>query len=89
MAESLPLLSFPQMDTCWITAELAEIAFIQIYLYEDYSKLPSTPTAKTFFAQIIDFDPFTEIYLCKCKQDPTEINRLIRERLTENCKKIK
>jgi hypothetical protein len=59
------------------------------YSYEEYSKLEHTPTAKMLFNQIIDFDPITEMYSCKCSRDTLEINRKIREGLNDYCKKIK
>jgi hypothetical protein len=59
------------------------------YSYSEYSQLPATPTAETLFSQIIDNDPFIEIYFCKCSRDTVGLNRMIREGLTENCKKIK
>jgi hypothetical protein len=59
------------------------------YTYSTYSQLQTTPNAETFYSQIIDFDPFTEMYSCKCNRDTAEINRLIRKGLTVNCKKIK
>jgi hypothetical protein len=63
-------------------------AFLK-YTYEDYSQFISTPTADNLFLQIIDSDPFTEIHFCKCTRDTVELNRIIREGLSTNCKKIK
>jgi len=63
-------------------------AFLK-YTYEDYSKFPSTPTVSVLFSQIIDIDPFTEIYSCKCSRDTAVINKIIREGLSKSCKKLK
>jgi hypothetical protein len=59
------------------------------YTYSEFSQLASTPMAETLFLQIIDFDPLMEIYSCKCNRYTAVINRLIREGLNENCKKLK
>ena len=58
------------------------------YSYEKYSKLSSTPTAETMFSQIIDFEPFLEMYSCNCQRDTAKLNRMIREGLEGKCKKI-
>jgi hypothetical protein len=63
-------------------------AFVK-YTYREYSQLTSTPSAETLFSMVIDADPFTEIYSCQCTRDTFEIDRIIKEGLIRNCKKIK
>jgi hypothetical protein len=58
------------------------------YSYEEYSKLTDTPTAEALFSQIIDLEPFLEMYSCKCQRDTVELNRMIRRGLEGECKKI-
>jgi hypothetical protein len=63
-------------------------AFLKV-TYEEYSRLAATPTAESLINLILDNDPFTEIYSCKCSRDTVELNRMIAEGLTKICKKIK
>jgi hypothetical protein len=63
-------------------------AFLK-FTYEEYAKFPATPTVLSLFFQIIDKEPFTEMYSCKCDRDTATINNMIRTGLLKTCKKIK
>ncbi len=63
-------------------------AFIK-FTYEEFSQLSETPSPEILFDRIIENDPFKEMYEMTCDRDTSEINKLIRSGLKENCKKIK
>jgi hypothetical protein len=66
-----------------------DVAFLD-YTYEEYSNLPVTPAPEELFARIINKDPLTEMYRCKCKRDTSIINEIIDSgKLYEACKKLK
>ncbi len=61
------------------------------FTFEDYSKLEKVPTIKELMNNIIDFDPFTEMYNCGKRVDfgtTNELNNLIKNDL-KNSRKIK
>lgn len=59
------------------------------YTYNEYSKLAETPTVEILLKHILDKEPFTEMYSCKCSRDTAELNRLIKEYLAEAFIKLK
>lgn len=63
-------------------------AFLK-FTYEEYSQLKATPTPDMLLQNILETDPFKEIYKLSCERDTAEINKIIKSGLTENCKKIK
>jgi hypothetical protein len=58
-----------------------DVAFLS-YSYEEYSKLPETPSASVLMQHILDPDPLTEMYDCGLRgnfEDPvSELNSLIK-----------
>ncbi|HQN15688.1 MAG TPA: hypothetical protein PLC90_04960 [Bacteroidales bacterium] len=63
-------------------------AFLK-FTYEEYSQLEATPAPDVLFQNILETDPFKEIYKLSCERDTVEINKIIKSGLSENCKKIK
>jgi hypothetical protein len=59
------------------------------YTYEEYQKLGQTPTPEELMKHVIDSNPLTELYTCKCEKDTAFLNSLIRKGGLSNCKKIK
>jgi len=62
------------------------------YEYDGFSKLKSVPTEIEFLKNIIDDNPFLELYHCGCRNDykdeVTTMNQVIRKRLLRNCKSL-
>jgi hypothetical protein len=67
-------------------------AFIKL-TYEEYSRLPGTPSPDELFAMILDANPFREIYSMGNRhsfKDPVaEINRIIEEHGLKKYKRLK
>ena len=65
-----------------------------IYTYEEYSKLPATPSVNELFISIINNNPIVEMYDCgnrlRFSKIEAELNTIIdRGDLTKKCKKLK
>jgi hypothetical protein len=67
-------------------------AFIKL-TYDEYAKLPGTPTPDELFAMILDANPFHEIYNMgsrySYKDAVTEINRIIEQHELKKYKRLK
>lgn len=67
-------------------------AFLEL-TYEEYSKLEKAPSSEELFNDILDNDPFTEMYHCGSRFDyrdlEKELNDLISEGNLNSMKKLK
>ena len=63
-------------------------AFLKL-TYSKYAMLAETPSPEFLFNQILDNDPISEMYSCKCSRDTAELNLLIKNNFTEKCFKLK
>jgi len=68
-------------------------AFLNI-TYEEYSKLPNTPSTTELFGMILDGSPFTEFYYCGDRyqfnedNEVAEINAIIDSGQLSKCRKL-
>ena len=67
-------------------------AFLEL-TYEEYSKLEKAPSGEELYNDILDNDPFTEMYHCGSRFDykdlEKELNDLIAEGNLNSMKKLK
>lgn len=63
-------------------------AFLK-YTYEEFIALSQVPSPESLMDMLLDKDPFTDIYECKCLRDTVYINKMITEGLEKFCKKTK
>ncbi len=65
------------------------VAFLK-YTYEEYSKLPETPTKENLLKMVIDKNPLLELYSCEKlnRMNIEELNNSIRQGLPGICKNI-
>jgi hypothetical protein len=64
------------------------VAFLD-YTYEQYQSLGETPSADELLKHVIDTDPLTELYSCKCNRDTAYLNKLISTGGLINCRNLK
>lgn len=69
------------------------VAFLK-YTYKEYSKLPTIPTLKELYENIIDKDPLTELWDCGTKVNFQDLEKQLNEwidknLLAEKCRQIK
>ena len=59
------------------------------YNIKDY-RSSETPSLKSFYENIVELDPFTEMYYCKTDFDEVKLNTIIRNNyLSDSCRRIK
>lgn len=68
------------------------VAFLS-YTYEEYSRLPSTPSGRDLMGMLLDKDPLTGMYQCGQRGQYTdieqELNELISTGRLNTCRKVK
>jgi hypothetical protein len=69
-----------------------DVAFLS-YTYEEYGKLPATPSSTELLKKIIDKDPVLEMYQCGKRSDYSDIVNQLNEKIESGklslCKKLK
>jgi len=66
----------------------ANSAFLD-FTYDAYSALSETPKGETLMQYVMDNDPFTEMYVCRCQKDTSQLNMMIRRADFSRCTKVK